>query len=311
MRRDPARRRRICGGSHSRPSTTGSSRRATTGRRSISTTVPRHVDKQDRSVTGTEDDEPMPSGPRIAQTLDRGLEILLLLSHQPEGRPTSELADLLGVHRSIAHRLLVTLERRGLVAKNSNGTFSLGLGLVGLAAGVRADLRSVVRPYLAELAQTTGETVHLVVRDGHDVVFIDGIESPKTVRVSTRIGRRLPAHTTSAGKALLAELNPNEFNRWLTESTRDSLTARSIVDADALILEVAETAARAHAINREESEDLVGSVGVAVAVPLPFALSIAVPISRLDDAAIAQFATLLTDTRVRIEAEFGTTSDRM
>lgn len=266
----------------------------------------RHVDKQDCSVTGTGDDEPTPSGPRIAQTLDRGLEILLLLSHEPEGRATSDLADLLGVHRSIAHRLLVTLERRGLVAKNSNGTFSLGLGLVGLAAGVRADLRSVVRPYLAELAQTTGETVHLVVRDGHDVVFIDGIESPKTVRVSTRIGRRLPAHTTSAGKAQLAQLAPEELTRWLSGSQREALTSKSIVDAEALKREVAETAVRGHAINREESEDLVGSVGVAVTVPLPFALSIAVPISRLDDAAIAQFATLLSDTRVRIEAEYGT-----
>src|SRR5205814_1204190 len=81
---------------------------------------------------------------------------------------------------------------------------------IGLAAIGALDLRARMRPYLEEIAAATGETVSLVVMDGDMVHFIDSIESQRTVRVSSRLDSRLPAHTTSAGKAMLAALTAEE-----------------------------------------------------------------------------------------------------
>ncbi len=249
-------------------------------------------------------DEEKPN-PRFAQTLDRGLELLHQLSEHPEGRSTAALAAALGVHRSIVHRLMATLERRALVARQPDGTFVLGLGLVVLAANVSADLRAVARPYLDELAELSGETIHLAVRDGWDVLFLDGIESEKALRVATRVGRRLPAHSTSVGKALLARMAPADRAGLYRRGPLARPTDLTIGDRDALEAELAEVAARGYATNWGESEDSVGSVGVAVAGGSPLAISIAAPTSRLDESVADRHSALLRSSAERLALDLG------
>lgn len=249
-------------------------------------------------------DKEKPS-PRIAQTLDRGLELLNQMSAHPEGLSTAALAARLDVHRSIVHRLLATLERRALVARNADGTFVLGLGLVALAEHVSADLRRIARPYLEELAEATGETVHLVVRDGWDVLFLDGIESESALRVIARTGRRLPAHSTSVGKVLLARLDPEERAPLYGAGELASLTEDTIHDRDRLEAELEAVRDLGYATNWGESETSVGSVGAAVSGNHQLAISVAAPTSRLDEQTIAKFAALVCDVARRLGKDLG------
>ena len=119
-----------------------------------------------------------PGDGQIAQTLDRGLAVLELLAAVGGGLTVSEVAAALGVHRTIAYRLLGTLERRTLVQRSEDGRYRPGGGLLRLSAGVGDQLRVVAVPHLRALRTDTDETVHLAVRTGTDVLFTGGPVSP-------------------------------------------------------------------------------------------------------------------------------------
>src|SRR5690606_19310941 len=112
-----------------------------------------------------------------------------------------------GLTRSNAHRTLQTLAHAGYVAKDrASGAYRGTIRLFELGARQMAgmDVRRLAAPYMRELADKTGETVHLSVLDGLDVVYIDKIDSPQPVRAYSVVGGRAPAYAVATGKALLA-----------------------------------------------------------------------------------------------------------
>src|SRR3954447_20018320 len=148
-------------------------------------------------------------------SVDNALVLLQLIGDRQALR-VAEAAELLGVARSTAHRLLGALRRRGFVLQDKpNGAYRPGpvLNEIGLAAIGRIDLRVVARPVLEELSEQTQETVSLSLLEGRNVRFVDGVESPRSVRVGNRTGLVLPAHCTAAGKAILAALPEIELIR--------------------------------------------------------------------------------------------------
>ena len=119
----------------------------------------------------------------------------------------SDIARRLGVAKSTAHRLLQTLASRGFVEQDAQtGQYRLGIHVYELGALTlaRNELRHVALPFLRQVATATGLTVNLSVPDGPDVVFVERIENSDGVRILGHFGRRLPAHTTSSGKAIAA-----------------------------------------------------------------------------------------------------------
>ncbi|MGH3315009.1 MAG: IclR family transcriptional regulator [Nocardioidaceae bacterium] len=144
-----------------------------------------------------------------SSSLRRALTILQFISDypEPEGATLSELGRALGLTRSTLLRLLAPLRDVRLVERDTgSGRYRLGpyaarLGDVYLE---RLDLRRVARDVLVDLAQRTGETVHLVEFDPPYVVYIDKVESVSAVRMYSRIGSRQPAYCTGVGKAYLA-----------------------------------------------------------------------------------------------------------
>ena len=221
------------------------------------------------------------NSPATSQTLDRGLQVLEAVARAGDPLTVAEAAASVGLDRTVAHRLITTLAARGYLQRDSGG-YRLGPTCLALASAV-TDLRTVARPFLEALRTATGETVHLVVLSGRQVVFIDGIESPRALRVASRAGRLLPAHATSVGKALLAALPPDRFDALYGQAGLASVTARTITDRDALERQLAEIRERGYATNHGESEDGVGSVGVAVRNPAGeprAALSVALPLDR-------------------------------
>ncbi len=139
-----------------------------------------------------------------SQTLDRGLRALEVLVAAPGGLTVTELAARLDVNRTVAYRLVTTLEQHSLVRKDPRGRLHIGLGLLPLAAAVQPVLRDVAMPVLRDLAESVGCTAHLTVADGGQALALAVVEPSWTdFHVSYRVGARHPLDQGAAGKAIL------------------------------------------------------------------------------------------------------------
>jgi DNA-binding IclR family transcriptional regulator len=142
----------------------------------------------------------------MSKTLHHGLLILRTLAEHPRGLTVSDLAERIGVHRTVAHRLVRTLEAHQLCRRDQHRRIVPGTGLVTLAEPVEQDLRTLARPILDDLAEATGATAHLMVREGPRDVRALMVVEPRGARVhvSFRPGRTHSIEQGSGGLALLA-----------------------------------------------------------------------------------------------------------
>lgn len=145
-----------------------------------------------------------------SQTLSRGIRILEILADGPLS--IGEVATRLEVHRSIAYRLLRTLEDHRLVVRNAAGLATLGPRMAALAAGVAHDLQAEALPELTAVASDLGLTAFLAVLDGEDVITLTSVEPRHTVaNVAQRPGTRHAVTVGAPGKAILAQLGDAEW----------------------------------------------------------------------------------------------------
>lgn len=159
--------------------------------------------------------EPVQLDSGMSKTLHHGLAVLELLAEHQNGLTVTEVADGIGVHRTVAHRLVRTLEAHHLCRRDDFKRITLGAGLVALAEPVEQDLRTVARPVLEELADQLGATVHLVVRENTTEVRALMVVEPRgaKVHVAFRGGQVDPIDRGSAGLAMLAALPAAENER--------------------------------------------------------------------------------------------------
>ena len=166
------------------------------------------------------------------------------------------------------HRLLTTLVQEGLVERNSDtGAYRLGLTMFELGQAVQShmDLHGAVGPVLAPLREETHEGCQVGVLDGHEVVYVDRLESSQTLRLFNETGRRVPVHTTSSGKTLLAYLTEPELERVLAAaSPLAQMTPKSITDPAVLRTELARIRARGWSEAVEEREIGVASIAAPI-----------------------------------------------
>ena len=235
----------------------------------------------------------MPNQPRSpaaesSSSVDKALRLLELVGERQVLR-VSEAAELLGVARSTAHRLLNALGRRGFVLQDRpNGAYRPGLVLseIGLAAIGRIDIRRIARSALEELSGQTCETVSLSLLEGRNLRFVDCVEGRRVVRVGDRTGVVLPAHCTAAGKAILAALPPTELARRYRDRELATRTPSSIATWKELEAELLAIRRDGYARNTEEGESGVSAIAVAVRdrtdAPLA-AIAVVLPSSRMPE----------------------------
>lgn len=254
-------------------------------------------------------DRPLPSfgaSPQYPiESVDNALKVLLLLGEQPRLRMT-EISRQLGVATSTAHRLLAMLQYRGFVRQdNATRGYLPGPTLDGLAFDVlkRLDVRTRARPVLERLAADVQETIHLGRLVGNQVHFIDSVDSPRGLRVVGRVGQSLPAHCTSTGKALLAELTDEEVLQLYPEERLVTLTADSIATRASLLEALAQVRELGFARNAGEAEEGVASIAVALhATRSPrVAINAAVPASRMSDAILESLVGRLKDAAEELD----------
>lgn len=220
-------------------------------------------------------------------SVDNALKLLLMFRETQVIR-VSEASAALEVGRSTAHRLLAMLEYHGFIEQNADTkAYRSGPSLtaIGLAIVHAMDIRAQVRPGLEELRDELDETVHLLVLQGADVLFLDSVESSRALRTSSRIGRSYPAHTTSGGKALLAELSPERLAELYPDDILVRGTQRSVKTMADLNRELRLIRKRGYGSNRGESEPDVAAVAVTVkgSVSRPAAIAVSAPLSRLSE----------------------------
>ncbi len=165
----------------------------------------------------------------------------------------SELARRSGLAKTTVFRLVHELACCGLVEVTPGGV-RLGMRLFELGSSVprQRSLREAALPYLRDLQEATGETVHLAVLDGAEVVYVEIRPGRHGQRLPSRVGGRMPAHATGVGKAILAFSAP-EVAGALIAAGLERRTARTIVAAGALRRELARIRASGVAFDREES----------------------------------------------------------
>ncbi len=221
-------------------------------------------------------------------SVDNALKLLLLFrEHRFIG--VAQASESLGVGRSTAHRLLAMLQSRELIQQDpATKAYTSGPALIdiGLSIVRQMDIRQHLRPLLEQLSRQMGETVHLMVLDETSALFLDSVESDKALRTSSRIGRAYPAHTTSGGKALLAELKPARLAELYPSETLPRLTPHSLRTRTQLMKELERVRVQGYATNWGESEPDIAAVAVIVRNTFGdprAAIAVSAPLVRLDE----------------------------
>jgi len=146
----------------------------------------------------------------VASVASRVLALLGAFDQEHRGLTLTELARRAGLPLATAHRLVGELVRWGALRRREDGAYVVGRRLwdLGLLAEVQTGLRQVASPFLYDLHAATLATVHLAVRDGCQVLYVDRVSGHVSVPVVSRVGSRLPMHATGVGKVLLAYAGP-------------------------------------------------------------------------------------------------------
>ncbi|WP_448616307.1 IclR family transcriptional regulator [Modestobacter sp. URMC 112] len=244
-----------------------------------------------------------PSPAYLVDAADKALQLLVLLQER-DSLGVSEAAAQLGVARSTAHRLLATLRHRGFAVQSADRRYRAGPALRRATARSRstATLVELAGPLVAQLRDELNETVHLVVLDGTEAVFLLSEEGRQPLRIASRAGSRLPARHASGGKVLLAALDPAELAR---RATAAGLDAAELAALERSLARVRQTGV---GVNRGETEAGIGAVAVAVrgddgtAIA---ALAVSVPLMRLSRSRIAELTGALGRCAAAISALVG------
>lgn len=243
--------------------------------------------------------------PRV-RSVDRAVTLLYVLAEHDRARVT-DLAGHLGIHKSTASRLLATLERGGMVARDDGG-YRLGRGILRLAGAVDPgfDLGSVSRPICTELAASSGETVNVVILDDMHTMCIDQVIGGAAVTTVNWVGKRAPLHSSASGKVFLAH-QPGLLDRVLANSPEAATTA-TVTDPRGLRDDVQAARARGWTTSIDEQEDGLTSVAAPILGPggnVVAALAVSAPSFRLADPRLEEVGAATADAARRVSRRTG------
>ncbi|PXY19488.1 IclR family transcriptional regulator [Prauserella muralis] len=216
------------------------------------------------------------------RAVERVCSILNLVQESVDGVTLNAVAKTTQLPKSSAFRYLWTLENHRYVERDSeNGLFRLGLGFVGMQSRHLEVLRERARPWLEKLRDEYDETTNLGILDGDHVIYLDIVESKRTVRLAVSNGHRDPLHSTALGKAIAAHLPEERVRALLEQAGMPARTPRTLTGVDEYLAELVRVRERGYAVDDGENEP----DGRCVAVPvlgtrLPAAISLSAPASR-------------------------------
>jgi IclR family pca regulon transcriptional regulator len=222
------------------------------------------------------------------QSLERGIAVIQVFSREHPALTLSEVARLAGITRATARRILLTLEKLGHV-RSDGRLFSLTPRVLtlGWAYLSSLNLSEIAQPVMEELARQTKESCSAATLDLPDIVYVARVPTGRIMTITLGVGSRLPAHATSMGRVLLADLPPDELDRFLAEHPLERYTERTIAGEERLRAELTAVREQGWALIDGELE-----IGLR---------SIAAPIRGADGRTIAALNTSAAAPRVSLE----------
>jgi IclR family KDG regulon transcriptional repressor len=196
----------------------------------------------------------------LVHAIERASSILDLLGKNPQGISVKDLSVQGGLPKGTTHRLLSSLAYFGYVRQDAKTrNYSLGFKLVELGNQLlnQLDLRTEAKPLLVDLAKRTQETVHLVILDKNEVLYIDKVESsdnPSALRMASRVGSRTPAHSCAVGKVLLAHFSEEELDEFIKNTGLPKMTENTISDPIRLKEHLELVRSQGYVVDDEENE---------------------------------------------------------
>lgn len=233
----------------------------------------------------------------VSTTIRKAMAVLSAFSYAEPVLGVSELARRLGMGKSTVHRILATLMVDGFVERTPDDRYRLSLKLYEIGQQVVAsqELREVAHPVLERLRIESGETAHLAVLSGTDVVYLDRLESPHMLHMFAIEGRRRAAHATSSGKCLLAFGSADAVEQVVAGGL-PRLGPRTITTRPVLMRALRDVRRIGHAVSVDESAPGVVSAGAPVFGidgSCVAAVSVAGPISRMPIDGLDRYARLV------------------
>jgi DNA-binding IclR family transcriptional regulator len=219
--------------------------------------------------------------------LHKTLDILETIHDGRSGLGLADLARALSLPKPTAYRIVATLESRGYLARNQNGHYQMTRKLFDLQPDETEEqlLLRAARPMMERLVESCRETVNLGVLDAGEVVVISTVESPQSIRMSSKVGNRRHLHSTALGKVLLSGLLAKEVQRLIRIQGLPRLTPRTIVSRQGLTAELELVRKQGYALDNEENEPDGRCLGAPIHGldgRISGALSVSAPIFRMD-----------------------------
>ncbi|MFG1811963.1 IclR family transcriptional regulator [Streptomyces sp. NPDC049040] len=248
------------------------------------------------------------SGRGLVKSAERAVLILEALAASDGRLSLAQLQEVTGYPRSSLYALLRTLSALKWV-ESPGGELAFGIGPRALLCGTSYLDRDPALPLatrqIEQLRSDIGYTTHYARLDPPNVIYLATREATDSHRLTSRVGRQLPAHATALGRALLAELTPREVDRLLAGDGREQPTGSTVTGWDELHAELDETRKRGWALEREQNTPGLCCVAAPVTyrIPATDAISVSIPIAHVTDSelemvgeAVARHAAALAGT---------------
>ena len=249
----------------------------------------------------------------LVQTIERVSLILDILGQHTQGISVKELSEKVELPKGTTHRLLSSLVYFDFVSQDElTKNYHLGFKLVELGNLLinQLDFRNVARPFMLKLAEKTGETIHLVILDQNEALYIEKVALNQTgLQMMSRVGLRIPIHSSSVGKILAAYLAEDELDQIVKTSGLPRRTQNTITDRTKFKNHLQDVRDKDYAIDNEENEKGIRCVaapirdenGVVIA-----AMSISGPSIRLTlNAILDSLKDHVCDTALNISKKLG------
>jgi len=245
---------------------------------------------------------------KTIQSVDRAIEILRCFEKNEELGVT-EIGKMVNLHKSTAFNLISTLEKAGLLTKDENSSrYKLGIELFRLGTLVNSNLRKMCMPYLEKLVGMYSETVNLVARNDDLVIYLEKIDSPHSMRISTNEGMRLPMYSTAVGKSIMATLPKDEVEDIIGKISFCKFTEYTICGAGELLDQLQSIREKGYAEDIQEYE--IGLTCVAAAIRdytgiANYAISVSGPHSRMTEEVRSRIGQTLVEFTGELSRKMG------
>ena len=237
------------------------------------------------------------------QSVERAIDLLEAMAEAGGTASLSHLAVTSGLPLPTIHRLVRTLAGRGYVRQETSREYALGPRLVRLGDTAGRLVGVWAHPQLAGLVDALGESANLAMMEGSQVVYVAQAPGRHSMRMFTEVGRRVSPHCTAVGKALLARMSPDRAAEVLRHTDMVAHTETTITDRAAYERELDRVREAGYAVDEGEQEIGVRCVAVALDGPLPAAISISGPTTRMTDELLGSAVPQLHTAAAALVAE--------